>query len=138
MSRISQLSSTIHRGLGIEDLDRLLRGAQVVAGGAVAVAAALEVAGEHHCVGLAALLEPVARAAVPQAAVVVGQGRVRALAEQGVAERELALVGELARRAHREQLLIDQRRDPRVDLRRGAHPASRMVARDQAHRHLQL
>ncbi len=45
---------------------------------------------------LAALLEPLADEAVAGAAIVLGQGRVGALAEQGVAEPELALAGEPA------------------------------------------
>ena len=41
-------------------MQRLLGGAQVVARGALAVAAALEVAGEHHGIALAVVLQPVA------------------------------------------------------------------------------
>jgi hypothetical protein len=81
-------------GLVVEDVHRLPRGAQVVAGGAVAVATALEVAGEHHRVALAAVLEPRAGEAMREPLVVGGQGGVDALAEQRVAERQLALAGE--------------------------------------------
>ncbi len=54
-----------HR-LQIEDVERLLGRAQVAAGRPRGLAAALEVAGEHHRIRLAALLQPLAREPVPE------------------------------------------------------------------------
>jgi hypothetical protein len=54
---------------------------------------ALEVAGEHHGVGLTVLLEPVAGEAVAEMLVVVAQGGMGAPADQRVPERELPLPG---------------------------------------------
>ena len=52
--------------------------------------------------------------AVAEPPVVLRPRGVGALAEQRVAERELALVGEPAPGPHREHLLLDQPREPLV------------------------
>ena len=89
-------------------MERLLRGAQVIGRRAGAIAAALEVPGEHPGIRLPALLEPLAGEAMPEPPVLLGQGGVGALAEQRVAERELALAGKLARRLDDQELLLHE------------------------------
>jgi len=70
-----------HGGIQIEHVDRLLHGARVVARGARILTAALELAGQHHGIGLAVALEPVAGEPVAEPAVVLCQACVGALAQ---------------------------------------------------------
>jgi hypothetical protein len=112
-----------HGGVQIEHMKRLPGRAEIEARGGRTFPPALEVTGEHHGVALAVVLEPVAREAVAEPLVVVGQGRVGALADQRVPEHELLVPGKPAARAHRQHLLLDQPREPFAYHRRAHDPA---------------
>src|SRR6185312_5939326 len=100
--------------------ERLLGGSPVPAGRAPEVAAGLEVGGEHHGVGLAGALQPLAGQAVAELLVLLGEGGVGGLAHERVAERELLLAGEARRRAADHELLPGELGEAAAELGRVA------------------